>query len=605
MSLPNAFVIFSILVAYYYIQGCDSSLLDDLIISTPNGRLKGTVHYSRSNKSFLAFKGIPYAKPPVGHLRFKAPEQPDPWKGIRMADKDGPMCIQKNYLLYERPPVEGKEDCLYINVYKPKSSHSKDLFIYKRRLPVMVFIHYGGFFAGTGNSDYIGPEYIMDKNVILVTFNYRLGVFGFLSTNDDASPGNWALKDQAAALKWVKSNIVYFGGNCDKITIFGQSAGAGSVHYHLLSPITKNLFHRAISQSGSTLSLWARPKNVLQALIAQQQALFVNCDPSVGMQAMVTCLRNVDASVLANSSDLFKTFSTEPYALYGPVTEVKTPLNPEPYITEDPLNLIQEGRFHKVPWIVGVVEDEGILRASPLLRQKNTQTELNSNFDKIGSEILGIGLSVPPDQVSSVWNRITNYFIGDNYVNVTEPEDVQGFINLYSDRAFTYGSYQSALLHAWRGHSPVWFYNFAYKGEYSYENHFAATQETINFNWGVSHCDDLLYLFPSKKLFKPLESANDIRMSKIMVQMWTNFAINGNPTPVNSIKSPSAHWISIENLTGQESVKNSDLVYLNISGPYSEKEGSPIRLENSNRFNTDRMLFWKSLPLSENIDGIN
>lgn len=604
MSLPSALVIVIILVVNY-INGFDSSLVDELVVSTAYGKVKGIIQHSRNNRSFLAFKGIPYAKPPVGDLRFRAPLPPDPWTGIRLADKDGSMCTQKNYLLYHRPPVEGKEDCLYLNIYKPKLSNSKDLFIYKRRLPVMVFIHYGGFFAGNGNSDYIGPEYFMDKNVVLVTFNYRVGVFGFLSTNDDASPGNWGLKDQVAALKWVKNNIVNFGGNSDKITIFGQSSGGVSVHYHLVSPSTKNLFHRAISQSGSALLLWAKPKSQLQSLIAQQQAIFVNCDPSVNTLEMVACLRTVDANVLANSSDLFKTFSTEPFAVYGPVTETKTALNPEPYITEDPLDLIKKGKFHNIPWIIGVVEDEGILRASPLLRQSNIQTELNSNFDKIGSEILGIALSVLPTQVTPVWNEITSYFIGDNYVNVTEPEDVQGFIDIYSDRSFIYGTYQSVLMHAWRGHSPVWFYNFAYRGEYSYEDHFAATQETINFNWGVSHCDDLLYLFPSKKFFKPLKAANDIRMSKIMVQMWTNFAINGHPTPINNIKPSSALWTPLENLKGQESVKNSDLVYLNISGHYCGKEGNPIRLEIANQFKTERMLFWENLPLSENIDGIN
>lgn len=136
---------------------------------------------------------------------------------------------------------------------------------------------------------------------------FMLLVLGFLSTLDDEAPGNYALKDQVAALKWVQANIANFGGNKDKVTIFGQSAGAGSVHYHLLSPLSKGLFHHAISESGSALSLWAKPLNALQPTVVQATAALVGCQSSIGNSTqLVECLRNVPAETLAKSFSAFK-----------------------------------------------------------------------------------------------------------------------------------------------------------------------------------------------------------------------------------------------------------------------------------------------------------
>lgn len=582
------------------IHGSHSSPNDSLVATTNYGKLRGTFESSRNNRSFCAFKGIPFAKPPVGNLRFRAPISPDSWTDVRDASKDAPMCIQRNYLFHENPPVEGNEDCLYLNVYTPHCARTS---VFQRRhslLPVMVFIHYGAFFGGTGRSDYLGPEFFMDKKVVLVTFNYRLGAFGFLSTNDDASPGNWGLKDQVAALQWVHENILFFGGNNQKVTIFGQSAGAGSVHYHMLSPTTKHLFSKAISQSGSTLSLWGRPANELQAQIAKQQAAFVGCDPATDSNTMVSCLRNVDAEMLANSVEKFKFFSSEPFLLYAPVMERRTDLNPKPYITEDPLDIIKSGRMRKVPWIIGVVADEGILRASPLLRQSSVLSQLNSNLPDLAPQIIGLSLSVPADDIKEVWNKINDFYIGNEFINITERENVQGFIDLFSDRSFIYGSYQSALLHAWKGHTPIWFYNFAYKGQHSYEKHFAATSEEIPFNWGISHCDDLLYLFSSKKLFPQLSTPNDQQMSKTMIQMWVNFATNGDPTPFTT--PGASRWHPLHNLEGRSTIRNSDLIYLNISGSYQGGVGDGVNFEIMNSFYPERIRFWQSLPLWENID---
>lgn len=151
-----------------------------------------------------------------------------------------PMCIQKNVLV-PNPTVTGNEDCLYLNVYRPRTATG---LIFQKKLPVMIFIHYGGLFAGAITPLLLGPEYFMETGtVILVMMQYRLGSLGFLSTGDSECPGNFGFKDQTMAMKWVKNHIENFGGNPNSITIFGQSAGAVSVHMHMLSPLSKVIFN--------------------------------------------------------------------------------------------------------------------------------------------------------------------------------------------------------------------------------------------------------------------------------------------------------------------------------------------------------------------------
>lgn len=168
---------------------------------------------------------------------------------IRSAKEHGPICYQTDNIF--NFSTSGSEDCLYLNVYTPS-------ILPLILLPVMIFIHGGSFKSGSGNEEIYGPDFLVKNEVILVTINYRLGVFGFLSLQSKNIPGNAGMKDQVAALKWVKSNIENFGGDPNNITIFGESAGAASVSFHLISPLTKGLFKRAIIQSGSANCWWAQ-----------------------------------------------------------------------------------------------------------------------------------------------------------------------------------------------------------------------------------------------------------------------------------------------------------------------------------------------------------
>ncbi|CAG2062859.1 unnamed protein product, partial [Timema podura] len=164
---------------------------------------------------------------------FQSPKPPSRWSGVRNATEDTSPCTQRS-IFARQVEVSGSEDCLYLNVYTPQLPDGSN-----DDLPVMVWFHGGGWVSGAGTSKFYGPQFLLDKDIVLVTVTYRLGPIGFLSTGDEAAPGNSGLKDQVAALRWVQDNIAVFGGNPNSVTIFGESAGGASVHYHILSPLSQ------------------------------------------------------------------------------------------------------------------------------------------------------------------------------------------------------------------------------------------------------------------------------------------------------------------------------------------------------------------------------
>ncbi|GJQ67385.1 hypothetical protein Trydic_g8268 [Trypoxylus dichotomus] len=571
---------------------------------TKYGTVMGTLMISRNGRFFSAFRGMPYAKPPIGELRFKAPQEPEPWSDLLDATRDSNICIQQNFLFSKEPEVEGSEDCLYINVYSPISTNSDETT--NNLLPVMVAFPYGAFIAGSSSSDLLGPEYLLDRNVVLVTFNYRLGIFGFFSTYDDAAPGNWAFKDQLAALKWVQNNIAAFGGNPECVTIFGASAGAGSIHHHILSPQSKDLFHAAITQSGTALALWAQPQREMSLVVAKTQAEIVGCNSTVSTGEIVDCLRGIPAEDLVNSMNYFRFMKSEPLTVYLPAIEFETENNPEPFITEDPKEIIEKGEFSNVPWIIGVTSNEGILRAAPFVRQTDLLKTLNAHFAEYFPEMLALQFSVTEEDMFSTWVKIKEfYFQNKDIIDITVPESIQGLINVYSDRAFLYPAYQTSLLHMHKGHENVWFYYFDYKGNRTYGDVFAATENQIDFQWGVSHCDDLLYLFKSPQLFpNAYLNSSDLAMSDLMISLFTNFATYFDPTP--QIFFDDEHrWKPLLSTTHKEVMQNSDLRYLKITGYYNVSNIDSIKLSMANTFHPDRMRFWTDLPLKENIQNLS
>lgn len=249
------------------------------VVEIDNGEVRGTTLYSRLGREFHAFLGIPYAQAPINNLRFQAPVPVNSWTGELDATSYGPMCYQ---LPVRQTTIPMSEDCLQINVFSPNLNGT---------LPVIVYIFGGGFVYGSG-IDQGRPENLMDREVVVANFNYRLGALGFLALGTTEIPGNAAMKDQVLALQWIQRNIARFGGNAASVTIAGLSAGGVSVTGHMLSPMAIGLFHRVISISGAIASRRTRSTDTgLDA--GRRLALSLNCTETSDIDAMVACLRQV------------------------------------------------------------------------------------------------------------------------------------------------------------------------------------------------------------------------------------------------------------------------------------------------------------------------
>lgn len=266
-------VVYFLVVVYFVIGSaiCEIVFIDD-------GPMEGTVMKSRLGVDFHAFLRIPYAEPPMGNLRFLAPVRKRQWIEIWNATYWSPICVQSN----PSSADEMSEDCLYMNVFSKNLTAS---------MPVIVYIHGGSFAWGDAKSQ-AGPQYFMDREVVLVTFNYRLGALGFMSVGTKEIPGNAAMKDMALVLQWVNRNIVYFGGNPSKVTLIGWSAGALSVHALMLSPMVDGLFHRVVAISESLAGLRSLPRDYIP--LAQRYGERLSC-PTTEIDSLITCLRNVNA----------------------------------------------------------------------------------------------------------------------------------------------------------------------------------------------------------------------------------------------------------------------------------------------------------------------
>ena len=288
------------------------------------------------------FRGIPYAKPPVGGLRWMPPEEVEPWYGVRDATKPGPPCLQRSYGWNAADAHAGKEDCLYLTVHSPAHAPTA-------RLPVMFFIHGGANRAGSGNG--FAESLITRHGVVLVTMQYRLGVFGFISSREltarspERASGNYGLLDQIAALKWVRANIANFGGDPNNVTIFGHSSGAQDVGLLMLSPLARGLFHKAIMESG-TPGFGVPPRSLAEneELGGDLAKLMGAPDGVVGLKA----LRAASGNDLLDATDkLLPPGNVDPSFIWLQAV-VDGWVVPEP-----PAEILTAGRQAPVPLIIG------------------------------------------------------------------------------------------------------------------------------------------------------------------------------------------------------------------------------------------------------------
>ncbi|XP_063983590.1 juvenile hormone esterase-like [Diachasmimorpha longicaudata] len=544
--------LFIVIIVLWESQG--SSAEPTVVIN--DGVISGTETLTRNGRRVFAFRGIPYGKAPIGPFRFRNPEPVEPWSGTFYADRDPDPCPQIN----DDGVAVGDEDCLKLNVYTPKTDG--DL------LPVMVYVHGGEFVRGDTYMASVGPGFLLDYDVLLVAMQYRLGVLGFISTGDKTAPGNIGLKDQVLALRWVQDNIRNFGGDPDRVTLFGQSAGAASVNLHVLSNLSKGLFHQFITQSGSALCPWAFEDSTTYKDYSFALGEDFGC-PTNSSEDLISCLRSVDLWDLVTNYDPFAPFRRETTITWMPTRE---PDIEGAFLTDLPIHLILGSKMQDLPNISGVVKDDGLILTIFLHANATLYDSLLGDLDSLFTHISSSYFS--DSRAATLATSVQDfYFSGIDVKNKTQV--LATITDIISDSSFIFPQVLQLQLATKKMKSPYYYYNFAYRGTFSRTSSFLKNNENI----GVSHSDDLIYIFPSNSSSFGIDedslSDEDHKMVDIVTELWTSFAINGVPT--TSYASPPDLWETYNDRTNTRLLIGS---------------GSKATVEILEDFLEPRMHFW-------------
>jgi para-nitrobenzyl esterase len=445
--------------------------LTSVEVSVRNGALRGSVE-----NGVRAFKGVPYAQAPVGDLRWRPPQAAKAWTGVREAQAFGPDCTQNRVGWDDtQTKLPVSEDCLTLNVWTPQDAKSA---------PVMVWIHGGGFVMGSGSQPVFDGAALARRGVVVVTFNYRLGRFGFFAhpaldaEHPNEPKANYAFMDQIAALAWVKANIAALGGDPARVTIFGQSAGGGSVAQMMLVPGARGLFQQAIAQSGGGRDVWPllaadRPGTVSAEAIG---VAFADKAGVKNADADAAALRALPAAKLLGKLDLL---NMEEATFSGPVVDGRL-------VTGSPVEGFAAGRQAKVPLLIGANSDElGIIPGF-----------LKGMF--ASKTIAQLGL--PEDKLLAIYGN-------KSALNNDLP----------SDATFVEPAHALAGLAA-KGGQPVWSYSFGY------------VVEAKRKDWrGAPHSGDLGFVFDTLGKLKDPPTAADQAVATRWADAWVTFAKTGDP----------------------------------------------------------------------------
>jgi para-nitrobenzyl esterase len=445
---------------------------DSLTVKTEQGKVTGKTINDGKVKAFL---GLPYAAPPVGDLRWKAPQPPAKWSGDRDASKFGAHCAQNHVfddMVFQGPAPS--EDCLFLNVYAPADATDKS------KLPVMFWIHGGGYSGGGSDEPRHNGDFLPLKGVVLVTINYRLGVFGFLASSDlakegNGSAGNYGLLDMVSALQWVKENIKKFGGDAENVTIFGESAGSFAVSTLMASPMAKGLFAKGIGESGGAFS------DVLSVDTLDSRAKKDDeWVASTGAKSL-TELRALPTDKILDSVKTKRGgFST--------VIDGKLLTEPVP-------DTYAAGKQAHVPLLAGWNRDEGSFFANGMTAEK-WKASAAAMFKDRAAEFLTL------------------------YPGDTDEQAVNSAIAYGSDSFIAFSTWKWLEAQRKTGDSPVYRYHFELR----------ATPSKYHPGTFAFHSDDIEYVFGTLDT-RPgwTVSADDRKLSDEMMSYWTNFAKTGDP----------------------------------------------------------------------------
>ena len=339
------------------------------VVSTSTGKVKGRRRKTDQGRKIFSFTGIPYAKSPVRELRFRRSVPAEPWSGTLDGTRESEPNIQPNLFFPASSLRLGAEDCLYLNVYTPEVSPA-DL------KPVLVFIHGGAFVVGSNDSRLYGPEILLDKDLVLVSMNYRLGPLGFLSLETDSAPGNLGLHDQFLALSWIQDNIRSFGGDPGNVTLMGESAGAMSALLHTVSPFSANLFHRVIALSGTPSTVFLKP-NRRPRQYATALAERLGCrDPDP--ETILKFLQDQPVERIMKHCTMFMDWD---YPNPVPWVPIVDNFSSQPFLPCSFQEAVLNRSAHKVPVLYCFCKDEGLLLSSPFLKEPGRVDLLRTGWD--------------------------------------------------------------------------------------------------------------------------------------------------------------------------------------------------------------------------------
>ncbi|KAJ2951247.1 hypothetical protein O0L34_g5648 [Tuta absoluta] len=484
-------------------------------VNVSEGILEGVEVDNDYGGKIFSFKGIPFAQPPIGDLRFKAPQPVQPWEGVRSAKEHGSICFQRELSFVKSPEPTGSEDCLYLNVYSPNLKPDKPL-------PVMFWIHGGGFMNGNGNSDLFGPEFLVKHDVILVTCNYRTEVLGFLCLDTEDIPGNAGMKDQVAALRWTKRNIHNFGGDPENITIFGESAGGASVSFHLVSPMTKGLFKRAIVQSGAATNHWAIAYEPRERAKALARSLGLDSDDdkelyeffkSLPVDKLINITAPISLEEEANKNLLLR---------FTPVNERNFHSN-EVFFSGDIYDVLRNGVHEGVEVMAGYCQDEGYLILGLGVEKEKIIEQYNAYVELFAPREIAWNSSLKT--TFEVGRKMRDFYFKGAKLSMINLDTLIKFV---STNTFNYGIVQ------WQKISSAKNKTYLYKFScYSERNVGAGIMNMADIigPGKVVHSDDLFYMFNVGLLPKVEKDSETYQLINNVTTLWTNFAKFGDPTP--------------------------------------------------------------------------
>ena len=440
---------------------------------TGSGMVQGV-----TSDGLTVYKGVPFAAPPIGRLRWRPPQPVAAWRGVRKTEAFAPACMQTGVSMPGETPPTTSEDCLYLNIWKPAISGSK-------KLAVLVKIYGGGFTSGSAAMPLYWGDRLARRDIIVVTFGYRLGPFGFLAHPELTakspvhSSGNYGLLDQVAALEWVKRNIAAFGGDPTRVTIVGQSAGGNSVSILMASPLSKGLFQRAIAESGGLFEPLRLAPNY-QLTNAEKEG--VSYASSLGANTLAE-LRALPADAL----------------LKGRAATISHPVI-EPYLLPaSPYDAFVTGAQNEVPLLVGSNANEAGAMISNLdsVRADSFEADIKKQFGNL-----------PPELFAA-------------YPHTTDAQARQARLGFERDLRFGWDMWAWARLQAGKGRNPVYYYHFTQSPPFP--------QGSLYQNWGASHFAELWYVFDHLDQEKWNWTRADRNLADAMSGYWVNFAKTGDP----------------------------------------------------------------------------